>query len=128
MSSFPMFGPSNARQTPRLKLPAAYTLVRVRPQGAERFELTGYIYDISSTGMRFELDESLAPGTQVQVKAMLPGAAHTTFTASGRVIRLHDDDGLPGPVRMGMTFDSFETEIDALRLNRYLSAASRQAA
>ena len=41
-----------ARNNQRLKLPAMYTLLRVRHVGDKRYRWTGHIYDISSTGTR----------------------------------------------------------------------------
>ena len=114
----------DARHSPRLKLPPMYTLVRVKPEGAERFRWTGYIYDISESGMRFELDAPVEPGTRLEVRAMLPGIFHTTFNARGMVVRIHDDDDAPAPCRMGMVFDSFEQEDDRMRLQDYLEAST----
>lgn len=113
---------AESRQHPRLKLPAMYTLVRVRRQGQERYSWTGYIYDISASGMRFELDSPLDLGSSIEVRAMLPGARQTTFHATGRVVRQLDDDAA-GPVRMGMTFDAFQRHTDRTRLLDYLEGA-----
>jgi c-di-GMP-binding flagellar brake protein YcgR len=114
---------NDARGTTRVKLPPMYTLVRVKPEGAERYRWTGYIYDISSGGMRFELVAPVDPGIRLEVKAMLPGNLHTTIRAKGTVVRIHDDDNLPGPTRMGMMFDSF-VEDDKTKLEDYLDAAT----
>ncbi len=111
---------SETRQHPRLKLPAMYTLLRVKPVGGERFQWTGYIYDISASGMRFELDRSLEAGTKVDVRAMLPGAQHTTFHATGTVVRIHDEADERGPMRMGLSFDKFEHHADRRNLRSYL--------
>lgn len=118
---------TEAREQPRLKVPAMYTLLRVRPLGSSRYNWTGYIYDISVSGMRFELDSPLDPGTEVEVRGMLPGNRHVTFRATGKVIRLHDDEH-HGPVRMGMTFDSFAQSIDRQRLCDYLTDFGLKAA
>ena len=114
---------SEARHQPRLKVPAMYTLARVRAAGDARYKWTGHIYDISLTGMRFELDQPLDPGTQVEVRGMLPGSNHTTFRAAGRIIRLHEDaeESQLGPTRMAMTFDSFSNSADQRRLGDYLT-------
>ncbi len=123
-----MLNQSEARRRPRIKVPPMYTLVRVRPEGQTEYCWTGYIYDISDTGMRFELDAPVDPGTRLEVRAMLPGTVHTSFDAAGAVVRIHDDeDDLNGPVRMGMYFDRFATNTDERKLKRYLSNA-RQAA
>ncbi|MEM9882746.1 MAG: PilZ domain-containing protein [Planctomycetota bacterium] len=112
--------PTHARRQPRLKVPAMYSLVRVRPAGADRYLWTGHIYDVSLTGMRFELDTALEPGTAVEVRGILPGQEHVTFRADGTVVRYHDDADEPGPLRMGMAFTRFHSETDETRLTDYL--------
>ncbi len=116
----PITGFMDARHKPRLKLPAMYTLLRARPQGHERYCWTGHIYDVSDSGMRFELDQPLKPGTSIEVRAMLPGSRHIIFNATGHVVRLHDDRDEQGPMRMGMAFDHFVRESDHERLTTYL--------
>ncbi|MEM1447110.1 MAG: PilZ domain-containing protein [Planctomycetota bacterium] len=111
---------SEARRQPRLKVPAMYSLVRVRPVGADRYVWTGHIYDVSLSGMRFELDEPLQPGTQIEVRGILPGQEHITFRATGQIVRFHDDEPEPGPTRMGMVFEHFHSEVDQDRLTGYL--------
>lgn len=119
----------NGRHAVRIQLPPMYTLVRVRPEGNESYCWTGYIYDISSSGMRFELDAPVDPGTRLEVRAMLPGNEHTSFDATGTVVRIHDDeDDMNGPVRMGMNFDQFNTMTDERKLKRYLAGAAKKAA
>ncbi len=116
-----------ARTNPRLRLPAMYTLLRVRPVGHQRYRWTGHIYDISESGMRFELDTPLPAGSEVEVRGMLPGSQQVTFHASGKIVRLHDPEEV-GPTRMGMTFTRFNHDIDRKRLNIYLNEAARRAA
>lgn len=114
-------GVAESRQSPRLKLPAMYTLLRIRPRGTERFKWTGHIYDISTGGMRFEMDTDLPAGTQIEVRAMLPGATPTTVTVSGTILRMHDDNPALPPVRMAMTFNAFSHPIDRQKLVDYLT-------
>ena len=121
-------GSKEARLRPRLKLPAMYTLLRARPIGTKRYRWTGHIYDISSDGMRFELDALLEPGTPLEVRGMLPGAKHMTFRATGHVTRKHDEERQIGPFRMAMTFDSFSHQIDRRRLFEYLDYSGLRAA
>ena len=116
-----------SRAFPRLKVPAMYSLVRVRPAGARRYDWIGHIYDVSLGGMRFELDESLEPGAHIEVRGILPGADHIAFRASGRVVRIHSEEQEPGPIRMGMTFESFQSEVDLARLRNYLDHDHPQA-
>ncbi|MEM7627268.1 MAG: PilZ domain-containing protein [Planctomycetota bacterium] len=111
---------AESRTFPRLKVPAMYSLVRARPAGGDRYLWTGHIYDVSLSGMRFELDHALEPGTAVEVRGILPGQAHVTFRATGTVVRFHDDNPELGPARMGMNFDSFHSETDQTRLTDYL--------
>ena len=118
---------ADARNQPRTRLPAMYTLLRVRQPGSSRYQWTGHIYDISESGMRFELDKPIEPGTQVEVRAMLPGARHTTVDAAGRIVRLHAEDE-PGPARMCLKFDTFTRPIDQHKLEQYLANAPRIAA
>ncbi len=111
------------RRHPRVKLPAMYTLVRVRPAGSARYRWTGYVYDISQSGMRLELDDALPEGTRVEVRVMLPGNQQTTFSATGQIVRNHEDDPAAGPVRMGMTFEAFPFLGDERRLGDYIQHA-----
>lgn len=122
------------RTTPRFKLPPMYTLLRARPEGEHHpdrtlgYAWTGHVYDISSSGMRFELDQAVPAGTRLEVRVMLPGHGHHTFRAVGNVVRLHDDAAEPGPMRMGMTFDRFESDTDQQVLAGYLGHSHLQAA
>ena len=118
---------AEARSNPRLMLPAMYTLLRVRHVGDQRYRWTGHIYDISETGMRFELDTPLPAGTEVEVRGMLQGTQQVTFHAAGRIVRMHDDEEV-GPTRMGMTFTRFNHDIDRQRLNIYLNHSGMKAA
>ena len=109
-----------SREHPRIKLPAMYTLIRVRKQGHPHFDRTGHIYDISLSGMRFELDYPLDAGEIIDVKIMLPGSSQFTFSASGSVIRLHQEEE-PGPARMGFSFHKFHSSADKHRLQQYIN-------
>ena len=117
---------ANVRRHARYKLPAMYTLVRMRYAGDKRYRWTGYIYDVSLSGLRFEMDDAIMPGSDVEIRAMLPGLDHVTFKATGHVVRIHDDCDEPGPVRMGLQFDSFPSEGDRDLLLGYLSSQSER--
>ena len=105
-----------------------YTFLRARPAGNDRYCWSGHIYDISASGMRFELDVSVDPGTELEIRAMLPGSSDTTVTAIGRVVRLHDDSDERGPVRMAIVFSEFAQHRDRLQLDTYLARACADAA
>ncbi len=112
---------AEGRQTPRLKLPAMYTMLRARLADDQRYRWNGHLYDISMSGLRFELDLPVETGTLIQVRAMLPGSTHTTIEAQGRVVRLHSDEDEQGPSRMGMTIDKFVGPMDRKKLTDYLT-------
>lgn len=118
-------GRRDQRQHPRIKVPAMYTLVRARVVGSEKYTFTGHIYDVSVGGMRIELDMPVEPGTQLEVRGMLPGGGHTTFRALGRVARVHSDAGERGPTILGVQFESFRSPMDRHRLVEYIDARSR---
>ncbi|MEX0887059.1 MAG: PilZ domain-containing protein, partial [Phycisphaeraceae bacterium] len=115
---------SEHREHPRHPLPAMYTHVRVRAEGEVGFTRAGYIYDVSLSGMRFELDQALAPGTAIEARCMLPGQAHVFFSVAGRVVRQHDEEDTTfGPTRLGMRFEAFHRSTDRMRLEAYLNEA-----
>ncbi len=120
--------PADLRNNPRLKVPPMYTLIRVTQPGKTRATMTGHIYDVSTTGMRFELDRPIAAGTTIQARALLPGKTHTTVQLSGQVVRHHSDADDPGPARMAMRFDRTSHRKDLLRLTDYLRDAGLRAA
>jgi len=107
---------SDYRRHPRLSLPAAYTFVRVKPAGARRFRWSGHAYDISRGGLRFELDQPLASGTQIDIRLMAPGCQTQPLQLAGRVVRLHDGDE-PGPVRMAAVIERCHDPHDQQRLD-----------
>jgi hypothetical protein len=110
---------------PRIKVPAMYTLIRARVHGSTRYNWTGHIYDVSLSGVRFELDMPVEPGTQLEIRGMLPGAGHTTFRAVGRVVRIHSDADELGPSIMGLHFESFQSPMDRHRLAQYIDARAK---
>ncbi len=126
---------SNRRGADRFGLQAPYTHVVVRaapPEGATstnpRFSamaspahnLEGHAYDVSITGIRFELDEALDEGTVVEMDVTLPGCrtVHTT----GRVVRVFDHQDDPGPRRMAAHFDQFGSDQDEAALRSHLTS------
>ncbi len=113
------------RQHPRVKVPAMYTLIRARVQGSSRYNWTGHIYDVSMGGVRFELDMPVEPGTELEIRGMLPGSGHTTFRAIGRVVRIHSDAHEHGPCIMGLQFESFQSPMDRHRLSQYIDARAK---
>jgi len=113
---------AEARREPRVSVMPMYTTLRARPKGARRYAWTGHIYDISRAGMRFELDNELPLGEAIEVRMTLPGSESKPIRLSGRVVRIIEEDDENGPIRMAMNFASFNTEVDANRLDHYLEA------
>lgn len=117
-----------SRRNPRIAVPAMYSAVSAR--AASGAYLDGFVYDISSGGMRFELDDAVDSDTPLDCTITLPPVKMqptgdprrpVTFQATGRVVRIHDDEA--GPVRMGLQFDDFKTDNDRQTLETYLAAA-----
>jgi c-di-GMP-binding flagellar brake protein YcgR len=123
MTDTALFGEDrDARRFPRVSLPAMYTLARVRLEGEPGYHLHGHLYDLSLGGTRLELDRPLPIGEWLELRAMLPGAPHVTFRATGRVVRDHapcfDEMGAP---RMGLAFEAFHSEMERRRVRQYLA-------
>ncbi|BAM04423.1 PilZ domain-containing protein [Phycisphaera mikurensis] len=111
-----------ARRQERLKLPAMYTQVRAKQPGAARYTLSGHLYDVSMTGLRFELDEPLPAGQHLHFRVQLPGEEQATVRLEGSIVRLHDESNEPGPVRMGAQIVKFLWPTDRTILEDYLQA------
>jgi hypothetical protein len=94
-----------------------YTPVVVRVAGGAAGE--GHVYDISEGGVRFELDQAIAPGTPVEIAIMLPGPSaeqDRSVAVSGHVVWALVDPDEPGPVRMAAAFTRFAAAADRERL------------
>ncbi|MBL0927859.1 MAG: PilZ domain-containing protein [Phycisphaerales bacterium] len=126
---------SERRKHPRFVMPSMYTSVAVRPLDSERFLWTGHAYDLSEGGMRFELDQPIAPGTRVAIRIQLPGSA--SLRAADRrpiyvfanVVWVEQDDlDQAGPVRMACVFSRFVQPGDQERLLARLNSGRYSAA
>ncbi|MBM4051951.1 MAG: PilZ domain-containing protein [Planctomycetes bacterium] len=107
------------RLSERYGVNAPYTAVRVGAAGGAGFPLEGHAYDISATGLRFELDEVMKVGQPLSLELLLPGAGGWVRLA-GRVVRLFDEIDDPGPRRMAIHVDSFEDDSHRERLVGHL--------
>jgi hypothetical protein len=83
--------------------------------------LDGHAYDVSVSGVRFELDSPLPAGMPVDVELSLPGLVEPVC-ASARIVRVFDEDDDPGPRRMAAVFTAFATPADARRLAVHLGS------
>ncbi|MBX3356982.1 MAG: PilZ domain-containing protein [Phycisphaeraceae bacterium] len=117
---------ANRRRHQRYVLQPMYTPVAVRLLDREQFDIEGHAYDISVGGMRFELDERVAPGTTVAIQITLP-MTDETEVGPGRSIYVLativwiEDDDVPGPVRTAAVFNHFARVGDQERLARQFS-------
>ena len=111
----------NRRRFERFALPVGYTTIIVQRGDGESLPLlTGHVYDISESGLRFELDEPLNTDERVIASVVLP-CERDPIVVHGRVVWLNDELDDPGPRRMALRFDEFATVQDHHRLVRYLS-------
>lgn len=107
------------RGATRYDLPAPYTAVRVKREGRQRYSQLGHAYDISATGMRFELDIALEAGEQIEVTVELPGFLRRQIVAVGRVVRFADN-GKYGPIHMGIAFSQIIEPFDLSDFEAYI--------
>jgi len=136
---------NDRRRATRFTLPAAYAPVQARLLEGPEGELHGHAYNVSASGLRFELDDALPAGTRIAVRLELPGqgsglkpggegagararrgslieaAPSPAVYAIATVIWLLDDADEPGPVRMGARFEGFPRASDARRLRELIS-------
>lgn len=83
--------------------------------------LEGHGYDISLTGMRFELDDALPNGTEVSIE-LFPPAERDPIRMRGTVVRVFSTDDDPGPRRMAVHFTGFAAPSDRDRLTARIDA------
>ncbi len=112
----------------RLPLEPMYTSVTVqRIDGMVLKSIEGHAYDISESGARIELDEPLYQSERIAVCLRLPGNSTSVF-ASGRVVRVHDEEDDPGARRVAVQFSRFLSAEDLARLRRYIGGNHTQRA
>lgn len=111
--------PSDRRADIRFPLRPMYSGIEVKlTDGDAAYE--GHAYDISRGGVNFELDQAIEPGTPIYLKLTLPewllglvdGSEDLSSVQIRGTVVWKDDDGVPGPVRMAATFQSFGTNAE----------------
>jgi len=116
----------NRRRFERFSVLPMYTPVVVRAHAEGSPELEGHVYDVSEGGVRFELDEAIAPGTPVSIQIVLPGdtrqGADRGVLVIANVVWVDVDADEPGPVRMAAAFTRFPKAGDRERLLKQLSS------
>lgn len=125
------------RRFERFEVSPMYTPVAIRLLDEPTFTHTGHAYDISEGGVRFDLDQPIAPGTPIVIRLDLPLAADGTPLAGGpgravfafaNTVWLNEDD-LPGDVNMAAAFTRFAHANDKARLlMRFATHGVRRAA
>jgi uncharacterized protein (TIGR02266 family) len=76
--------------------------------GLSATDLTGYLYNLSRTGLYVMTDRTFPPGTMLKLRLQLPNSRRE-FTGTARVVWVNrpDDAGAPAPARppgMGVEF------------------------
>ncbi len=91
------------RQCARFLVDPSYSSVRVREIGAFAIPRDGHIYDLSMRGMRFELDDAFACGTELEIEIRLPGLRGALLLRA-RVVREASDEFAYGPCSVAVEF------------------------
>lgn len=113
----------NRRAADRFAPLTGYTRVVIAPEQktAQHTEFEGHAYDVSLSGLRFELDEPLKEGSSIDIELHLPGLL-SSIRSKARVVRIFDEDGDNGPRRIAATFQSFHSPLDASRFTAHLGS------
>lgn len=116
------------RGSPRIKLPPMLaSVIATNATDADSGTLHGHAYDISSSGVRIELDQPLEPGQTIGVHVDLPWNGRH-IDAMADVVWVNDGEDDPGPRRMALHFVSFGNGMDALRLDDLMRVTSTRVA
>lgn len=92
--------------------------------------MEGHAYDVSESGLKFELEQGIRVGEPLDLELHMPGAGGVV-RLTGRVVRVFDELDDPGPCRMAVQVDSFHNEAHRARLlghirSGYLSPQRRR--
>ncbi len=114
---------TNRRRHERFHVVPGFTPVRVR---TESESLDGHTYDISESGVQFELDRPMPPGTHVLIEIELPAPLSGSRETIDRVVGVEaeivwTDETEPGPTRMAAEFTRFIDDGDRCRLHGALA-------
>ncbi|MAY74935.1 MAG: hypothetical protein CMJ31_09535 [Phycisphaerae bacterium] len=116
------------RRAERFSVQPAYTPCRLRRHDQDAFDNIGHVHDMSETGVRFESDTPLDPGTTVAIEIDLPerpgqgwkpdGPGRAVFLV-GNVVWCNIDE--PGPAVMAVATTRYCRDGDRGRMMRRLS-------
>ncbi len=121
----------NRRRFERFATSPMYTPLAVRLAVAGGRVHEGHAYDISEGGVRFELDDPIAPGTPIEITITLPGATprrDRSFAATGQVVWSRRDPDEPGPTQMAAVFTRFAAADRARLVERLAGRRGSRAA
>jgi len=110
-----------------------YTPLAVRTLDSEAFDIEGHAYDISESGVRFELDRPVPSGTKIAMQITLPCISNTdigpgrTIMVFANIVWLDEDDTVP-PHKMAAVFTHFARAGDRERLIRQFATGRYRAA
>ncbi len=118
----------NRRQHERFRVNPGYTStsVRVHPD-EETFSREGHIYDLSESGVCFELDIPIEPGSTVSMQIDLPGLATNRDIGPGRAVFVTGnvvwcDIDEPGAAKMALAITRYDRAGDKERLIRAMTS------
>lgn len=123
----------NRRQHERFSVAPMYSSIAVRPIDQASYTEEGHAYDISETGVCFDLDRGYAPGTELAMRIDLSemherDQAPNIIFVVGKVVWA-DDDEVNGPVRMALSVNKYPREGDREKLvERFGAGKLRRAA
>lgn len=116
--------PDRRRHT-RFSLLPMYSRIVVQPLEQPQRLLEGHAYDLSEGGVRFDLDEPLAPGQRVAIRIDVPqtwaerSTQRRIIFAFANIVWVDDEDPF-GPAQMAAIFTQFARAEDEATLHRRL--------
>ncbi|RNC81040.1 MAG: PilZ domain-containing protein [Phycisphaera sp.] len=128
----------NRRKHDRFTLSPMYSRVTMRMLDQDEFHFEGHAYDISESGLKFEMDRPVEVGSNVMLRIDLPldihglpptGSKNRYIEVLARIAWLDEEDIEVGPAKMAAEFLRFVHFGDKERLiatfctGRYMRAA-----
>lgn len=128
----------NRRRHDRFRLAPMYSRVTMRLLDQDEFPFEGHAYDVSESGLKFEMDSPLEVGTSIILRLDIPLDIHGLpptdprdqyIEVLARVVWIDEEDMEFGPVKMAAEFSRFtrfgerERLIATFCTGRYIRAA-----
>lgn len=116
------------RVAERFAVQPAYTPCRIRGSSENEFTQIGHVHNVSESGVRFESDMPIDPGTQIAIEIDLPDRPDASWRTEGpgravfvigEIVWCDVDE--PGPAVMAVATTRYCREGDRARLMRRLT-------